>query len=152
AITDPAGNTDQITNPDNPFYSSRPPLVATFEFNGQEVTVIDNHFTSKGGSAALLGSTQPPFDAGEVSRAAQAQSVNSFIHNLLATNPDAKVVVAGDLNEFQFEQPLNVLKGTASVTNYDVPGTDPIAATATYTPGGTAILTDLQDQLPANER
>ena len=30
-ITDPAGNADQQTNPDNPFFDSRPPLVATFD-------------------------------------------------------------------------------------------------------------------------
>ena len=73
------GNTDQQTNPDNPFFTSRPPLVATFMFNGEDVTVVNNHFTSKGGSAPLLGADQPPFDAGEVQRAAQAQAVNKFI-------------------------------------------------------------------------
>ena len=69
-ITDPSGNTDQQINPDNPFYTSRPPLVATFTFNDQDVTIVNNHFTSKGGSAPLYGSDQPPLNAGEVSRAA----------------------------------------------------------------------------------
>ncbi|MCA6109806.1 Ig-like domain-containing protein [Bradyrhizobium cenepequi] len=143
---------DQQTNPDNPFFDSRPPLVATFNFHGEAVTVVDNHFTSKGGSAPLLGSDQPPFDAGEVQRAAQAQAVNTFIDNLLSSDAQAKVIVAGDLNEFQFEEPMAVLKGTATISNYDVPGTDPFDAVADYTPGGTAILNDLQDLLPANER
>jgi Ca2+-binding RTX toxin-like protein len=146
------GNGDQQTNPDNPFFSSRPPLVATFTFHGEAVTIIDNHFTSKGGSAPLLGADQPPFDAGEVQRAAQAQAVNSFVDTLLASDANARVIVAGDLNEFQFEEPMQVLKGTATVTNYDVPGTDPFNAVADYTPGGTAVLDDLQDLLPANER
>src|SRR5262249_34523569 len=152
AITDPTGNTDQHTNPDNPFFSSRPPLAATFHFNGQDVTVIDNHFASKLGSAVLMGSVQPPFDGGEVQRAAQAQAVNNFVDGVLAADPKAKIVVAGDLNEFQFEEPISVLKGTASISGYDVPGSDPITATAIYTPGGTAVLTDLQDLLPPNER
>jgi len=152
AAADAADNGDQVTNPDNPFFESRPPLIATFDFNGQKIIVVDNHFTSKGGSAALLGSDQPPFDAGEVTRAAQAQAVNNFVDSVLSANPNAKIVIAGDLNEFQFEEPLNVLKGTASVSNYNVPGSDPIDATATYTPGGTAVLTDLQDLLPPNER
>src|SRR5262249_6253036 len=103
-------------------------------------------------SSPLLGSDQPPFDAGEVQRAGQAQAVNNFVDSALSSNPAAKIVVAGDLNEFQFEQPLNVLKGTASISNYDVPGTDPFDATATYTPGGTAVLTDLQDLLPPDQR
>jgi Ca2+-binding RTX toxin-like protein len=148
----PDGNGDQQTNPDNPFFDSRPPLVATFTFNGQAVTIVDNHFTSKGGSAPLLGSDQPPLNAGEVQRAAQAQAVNNFVDGLLASDPGAKVIVAGDLNEFQFEEPMQVLKGTATIANYDVPGSDPFDAVADYTPGGVAILNDLQDLLPANER
>jgi len=152
AISDPAGNGDQVANPDNPFFGSRPPLVATFMFNGEAVTVVDNHFTSKGGSAPLLGSDQPPFSAGEVQRAGQAQAVNTFVDGLLASDPNAKVIVAGDLNEFPFEEPLNVLRGTASIANYDVPGNDPFDAVADYTPGGTEILADLLDLLPADQR
>ena len=64
--------------------TSRPPLVATFSFNGEDVTIVNNHFTSKGGSAPLFGSDQPPFNAGEVQRAAQAQAVNNFVDTLLA--------------------------------------------------------------------
>jgi VCBS repeat-containing protein len=147
-----AGATDQWSNPDNPFYDSRLPLSATFSFNGEEVTVINNHFTSKGGSGALYGSAQPPIDAGEVQRAAQAQAVNTYVDGLLAGDPDANVIVTGDLNDFDFEAPLNVIKGTASISNYDTPGTDPYYATATYTPGGTAVLTDLNETLPADQR
>jgi len=151
-IGDPSGNTDQQVNPDNPFFTSRPPLVAIFSFNGEDVTIVNNHFTSKGGSAPLLGADQPPFDAGEVQRAAQAQAVNSFVDLLLASDPDAHVVVAGDLNEFPAEEPMNVLRGTAMIANYDVPGTDPFFATADYLPGGDSILSDLLELLPADEQ
>jgi len=147
-----AGATDQWSNPDNPFYDSRLPLSATFTFNGEDVTVINNHFTSKGGSGALYGSAQPPIDAGEVQRAAQAQAVNTYVDSLLSGNANAKIIVTGDLNDFDFEAPLNVIKGTAQVSNYNTPGTDPFDATATYTPGGTAVLTDLNEKLPANQR
>ena len=138
-----AGAIDQQTNPDNPFFGSRPPLVATFEFNGNDVTIVNNHFTSKGGSGAVFGSVEPPLNASEVQRAAQAQAVNNFVDNLLAGDANAKVMVAGDLNEFPSEEPMSVLKGIATITNYDVPASDPFDATATYVPGGTAILHDL---------
>lgn len=151
-ITTVGGNTDQATNPDNPFYTSRPPLIATFAFNGQEVTVVNNHFASKSGSGALMGSEQPPFDGGEVQRAAQAQAVNNFVDAQLAADPKAKIVVAGDLNEFPFEQPIAVIKGEASISGYDTPGTDPFQATAAYTAGGAAVLSDLLDTLPADQR
>ena len=147
-----AGALDQQTKPDNPFFGSRPPLVATFDFNGNDVTIVNNHFTSKGGSGAVIGSVEPPLNASEVQRAAQAQAVNNFVDNLLAGDANAKVMVAGDLNEFPSEEPMSVLKGTATITNYDVPGSDPFDATATYVAGGTAVLHDLQDTLPANEQ
>jgi predicted extracellular nuclease/2',3'-cyclic-nucleotide 2'-phosphodiesterase (5'-nucleotidase family) len=143
---------DQQTNVDNPFFGSRPPLVATFDFNGNQVTVVNNHFTSKGGSGAVIGSIEPPLNASEVQRAAQAQAVNNFVDNLLASDANAKVMVAGDLNEFPSEEPMSVLKGIATITGYDAPASGPFDATATYVPGGTAILHDLQDTLPANEQ
>ena len=37
------------------FDGTRQPLVATWSFNGQQVTTINVHFTSRGGSDALLG-------------------------------------------------------------------------------------------------
>src|SRR5262245_19038208 len=47
---------------------------------------------------------------------------------------------------------MNVIRGTASISNYDVPGDDPFDAIADYTPGGTAVLSDLLDLLPADQR
>ncbi|ACA16190.1 Endonuclease/exonuclease/phosphatase [Methylobacterium sp. 4-46] len=138
---------DQQTNPDNPFYASRPPLAADFVFNDETVTVVSNHFTSKGGSGALFGSEQPPFDAGQLARAAQAQAVNSFVDGILAASPRARVLVAGDLNDFGFEEPLSVLKGEATLAGYTRAGTG-----VTFTRGGTAVLSDLQDTLPEGQR
>jgi predicted extracellular nuclease len=140
----------QLSDPNNPFYDSRPSLVATFSFNGQDVTVIDNHFSSKGGSGVLEGTDPTPLDAYEDKRAAQAQAVNTYVDNLLAANPDAKIVVAGDLNDFQFEEPLKVLEGVATVSGYT--GSNTPGVTGTYTEGGTQVLTDLTTTLPAREQ
>ncbi|MEM7445414.1 MAG: endonuclease/exonuclease/phosphatase family protein, partial [Pseudomonadota bacterium] len=114
---------DQQANPDNPFFGSRLPLVATFEFNGEEVTVVNNHFSSKGGSAPILGTEQPFDDRQEDQtvngsldeRQAQAEAVNEFVEGLLANDPFANVVVTGDLNEFEFISPVQALGG--SLTN-----------------------------------
>ncbi len=107
-ITDPA---DQAANPDSPFADSRLPLAADFAFNGETVTVVTNHFTSKGGSAPLLGAVQPPTNGGEERRLAQAEAVNGFVDDLLRADPSANVVVVGDLNEFEFEEPIRALEG-----------------------------------------
>jgi predicted extracellular nuclease len=121
-ITDP---TDQQTNPNNPFFASRLPLVATFGFRGEDVTVVNNHFTSKGGSSPLFGQIQPSVATGQNAgqenpvinggvdvRREQAQAVIGFVNDILAANPRANVVVLGDLNEFEFISPLNILEGS----------------------------------------
>lgn len=119
-VTDPL---DQQTNPANAFFDTRLPLVADFQFNGETITVVNNHFSSKGGSDPLFGSNQPPINGSLDQREAQAQSVNNFVDGLLATNPSANVVVLGDLNEFQFFSPLEILEG----------GNDPILTNLTNT-------------------
>lgn len=119
-ITDPV---DQQTNPANPFFASRLPLVATFRFNGKAVTVVNNHFSSKGGSAPLFGQIQPsvalqedPAVNGQVDvRQEQAEAVRAFVDAILADNSAANVVVLGDLNEFEFLSPLTILE--QSLTN-----------------------------------
>jgi uncharacterized protein len=114
---------DQQTNPDNPFFNTRLPLVGYFTFNGQEVTVVNNHFSSKGGSSPLFGRLQPAADLQEDpqingsvdERREQAQAVKNYVDNILANNSHANVVVQGDLNEFEFISPLNILE--QSLTN-----------------------------------
>jgi predicted extracellular nuclease len=89
---------------DSATYSgTRRPLAAQFVFNGQTILAIDVHFTSRGGSDPLTGSTQPPSNAGDAARTAQADGVAAYINNQLATNPALNVAVLGDFNGFWFE-------------------------------------------------
>ncbi len=106
--------TDQQTDPDNPFFGARLPLVATFGFNGAEVTVVNNHFSSKGGSDPLFGANQPPANGSFDERLAQAQAVADFV----GTEQESvdRIVVFGDLNEFEDEEPLDPLYD-AGLTN-----------------------------------
>lgn len=98
------------------FNNSRKPLAAEFKFKGRKVTVIANHFNSKGGDDALFGSNQPPVLESEAQRKEIAKVVNNFVGELLREDSQANVVVLGDLNDFQFSKPLDVLKGD-SLTN-----------------------------------
>ncbi len=108
------GSLEQVEDPNlsdgNAFEDSRIPLAATFLFNGQEVTLVNNHFTSKGGSTPLFGAVQPPVDGGVEQRIEQAQVVENYTNDILETNPNANVAVLGDLNSFEFEPPLEVLE------------------------------------------
>jgi predicted extracellular nuclease len=94
------------------FSSSRKPLVGEFTFNGQTVFVVGNHFNSKGGDQPLFGPNQPPALSSETQRNQQATLVATFTQNILAIDPKANVIVAGDLNDFEFSNPLNILKGS----------------------------------------
>ncbi|MEM1366923.1 MAG: esterase-like activity of phytase family protein [Cyanobacteria bacterium P01_H01_bin.15] len=115
AITDPL---DQQAYPDNPFFDSRLPLAATFSFNGDDITIVNNHFSSKGGSAAIIGTEQPfeelqedPNVNGSLDeRQDQAAAVNEFVADILASDAAANVVVLGDLNEFEFVSPVLTLE------------------------------------------
>lgn len=100
-----------LIDPTNAAFSgSRKPLVGTFEFNGEQVTVIGNHFASKGGDDPLYGPVQPPVLSSEVQRDQQATVVANYVHNLETSNPNAKIIVMGDLNDFQFSTPLTILE------------------------------------------
>lgn len=101
------------------FASSRKPLVTAFSVDGQQIIVIANHFNSKGGDQPLYGPNQPPVNSSESQRLAQAQAVGSFVQGLLAINPNANIVVTGDLNDFQFASSLAPLAaaGLSNMTN-----------------------------------
>ncbi|WP_275588760.1 endonuclease/exonuclease/phosphatase family protein [Croceicoccus hydrothermalis] len=96
---------------------ARVPLGATFTFNGEEVTVIGNHFTSLIGSDTTFSANQPPEMAGALRRAEQAAALNAYVEGILADDPDANVVVAGDFNDFQFEETLQIVAGQLDYAN-----------------------------------
>ncbi|MFF3753739.1 lamin tail domain-containing protein [Streptomyces sp. NPDC002018] len=89
--------------------SSRKPLVGEFWFRGSQVFVVGNHFNSKGGDHPVHGRFQPPTLSSETQRLAQAKEVNTFVADLLDKDKNAKVVVLGDINDYQFSAPLDVL-------------------------------------------
>ncbi|WP_249745511.1 5'-nucleotidase C-terminal domain-containing protein [Mesobacillus boroniphilus] len=104
-------NPGRIEPQNEAFASSRKPLAAEFTFNGEEVIVIANHFNSKGGDQGLFGKNQPPVLGSEVQRMKIANVVKGFITDVLSKNENANVVVLGDLNDFEFSNPIQTLKG-----------------------------------------
>ncbi|WP_081986575.1 lamin tail domain-containing protein [Chitinibacter sp. ZOR0017] len=97
------------------FNNSRKPLVGEFMFNGHKLFVIANHFNSKGGDQPVAGRFQPPTLSSEVQRNQQAQIVADFVRDLKILNPNAKIAVMGDLNDYQFSAPLAKLKAAGMV-------------------------------------
>lgn len=103
-------------DPTNPaFEDSRKSLAAQFEFQGESVIVVANHFNSKGGDQPLFGKHQPPVLKSEVQRMEIAKVVNGFVQDIKEKDPDANVILLGDFNDFEFSNPLKTLKGDVLV-------------------------------------
>ncbi|WP_338554449.1 5'-nucleotidase C-terminal domain-containing protein [Paenibacillus sp. KS-LC4] len=103
-------NPGRISPTDTAFNASRKPLAAEFNFQGKRVVVVANHFNSKGGDGIPWGTIQPVIRSSETQRALQAGIVNSFVSQLVASDPNVNVAVLGDLNDFQFSKTLDILK------------------------------------------
>jgi hypothetical protein len=106
--------------------SSRKPLAGEFVFRGHRLFLIANHFNSKGGDDPLEGRFQPPTRSSETQRHRQAQIVRDFVGKILMADPNANIVVAGDLNDFEWSDTVHILED--------------------------GVLHDLMDTLPENER
>jgi predicted extracellular nuclease len=107
-------------DPLNPAYnSSRKPLAGEFWMHGKKVFVIALHLSSKGGDQPLFGRFQPPARSSEVARHAQAQSVNNFADQIFAVDPEANVIVLGDVNDFDFSETVQILEGGVMTTLMD---------------------------------
>ena len=95
------------------FAGTRRPLVGDFLFNGEAVTLVNVHFTSRGGSSALTGAVQPQVLGGESARVAQSAAVRDFV---LSLGEGKNVAVLGDFNGFYFEPVSNQIE-SAGLTN-----------------------------------
>lgn len=129
---------------------SRKPLVGEFIFNHRKLFVIGNHFNSKKADTPLFGRLQPPVLDSETQRMQQAQVVNSFVNQILALDPTALVVVAGDLNDYQFSNPLLALEGDMLTNLHSL---NPIEEQYTYIYDGNSQAIDhilASDQLMAS--
>jgi uncharacterized protein len=92
------------------FDDTRKSLVGEFRARGKTVFVVVNHFSSKTDDQPLFGPAQPPTRFSEVARHGQAQVVNDFVDSLLALDPNANVIVLGDINDFEFSQTVDILE------------------------------------------
>lgn len=98
---------------------SRKPLAIEVEVGGRQLFLVNVHFRSKGGDDPLFGAVQPPRLVTEAQRVAQAAAVAAFVAELLAADPEARVLVLGDFNDFPFRAPLAALEAAGLVNLID---------------------------------
>ena len=148
AAPEPVANAGEIVLSQSPgqiqpnagaFYESRKPLVGEFSFYGQKIFIIGVHLNSKSGDTALYGLYQPPRLDSERQRIQQANIIQRYVAQLQGLDPDALVVVAGDMNDFQFSETLAALKGS-NLT--DVVELLPVAEQYTYVYEGNSQALD----------
>jgi predicted extracellular nuclease len=116
----------RIAPADSAWNASRKPLAAELTYQGHKLFVIVNHFNSKGGDDPLRGRFQPPVQSSATQRHQQATLVANFVSQIGSADPSANVIVLGDLNDFEFSETVQILRG--------------------------AGLHDLMDTLPLNQR
>jgi len=104
-------NPGRIDPANEAFHSSRKPLAAQFEFQGEDVIVIANHWNSKNGDTPLFGAIQPPQYGSEKQRKKIANIVYNFVEDVKSKNPDANIVSLGDFNDYQFADALKIHEG-----------------------------------------
>nr|WP_246019327.1 endonuclease/exonuclease/phosphatase family protein [Saccharothrix australiensis] len=105
-------------DPANPAWdNSRKPLAGEFLFRGRTVFVVANHFNSKGGDQAMHGRYQEPNRGSEVQRGRQAAALRAFVDQVKAVDRGANVVLAGDINDFQFSPAVATLTAGGSVVD-----------------------------------
>ncbi|MFC3835352.1 MULTISPECIES: ExeM/NucH family extracellular endonuclease [Deinococcus] len=90
---------------------SRPPLAQTFQkTGGGTLTVIANHFKSKG-SCPSSGDVDTGQGCWNQLRVQQAQAVTAFAERLKARVNDQDVLIMGDLNSYGAEDPITAIVG-----------------------------------------
>jgi predicted extracellular nuclease len=124
------------------------------ETQGGSFYVINNHFSSKGGSAVMIGANldneyyAEPLNADSVKREGQAIAVKAFIDGILADGNamNDKIIALGDFNDFQIFPVIGLIQGIIERAQAGVGNTP-----STFVPG-TQILKALIELLPAEER
>ena len=107
-----------LIDPSNPAFKrneedrggSRKPLVGEFRFAGKSLFVVNLHLASKGGDDPIFGRRQPRVESTSRHRTDQAKAVAAFVSEVLQNDETARVVVLGDLNDFENSDALRALE------------------------------------------
>ncbi|KAK6194348.1 hypothetical protein LQW54_011533 [Pestalotiopsis sp. IQ-011] len=113
---------------------SRKPLVAAWEtLDGNNTFFTVNvHWASKGGSSSIQGDARPPVNGVVAARQQQAEVTAAFVAQILAEDPEAKIIVAGDFNEYPVVKPLEDFLSLSRLEDLDVAAGIPEAERYTY--------------------
>ncbi len=114
----PVGEVSMIK--DDVFRNARTPLVQSFKSKSadKDFTVVVNHFKSKGGASRAdvanknKGDGQGAYNA---TRRGQSLAICKYIEELSSAKPNPRVLVVGDLNAYQQEDPIDAMRAKGLV-------------------------------------
>ncbi|TQN43229.1 5'-nucleotidase [Blastococcus colisei] len=109
AAVTPVGDSVGLVDEAN-FDNAREPIAQTFEAQGDQFTVIANHFKSKGSGDGANADQGDGQGASNPDRIGQAEALAGFVEDLRASTGDDDVMVLGDLNAYSQEDPIQVLR------------------------------------------
>ncbi len=89
---------------------SRKPLVGEFRFAGRPILLVNLHLRSKGGDDPIFGRRQPRIKTTDRRRTAQTRVVADFVSEVVKNDSKARIVVLGDLNDFENSSALEALE------------------------------------------
>lgn len=118
----PVGGVSMIK--DDAFYKARTPVVQVFKSEKitTPFTVIVNHFKSKGGASRAdvanknKGDGQGAYNA---TRRGQALAICKYIDELSKKEPTPRVLVVGDLNAYEQEDPIDAMRAKGLVNLHE---------------------------------
>lgn len=115
--------------------SSRKPLAAAWQtvVGNHVFFTVNVHWESKGGSSSLQGDLRPPVNSPVAKRTLQAQITGDFIKSILSLDNDARIVMAGDLNEYSVVQPVTTFANVSGMVDLDVAAGIEVEERYTYT-------------------
>lgn len=102
--------------------ATRKPLVAEWiakKDGKKSFFTVNVHFSSKGGGSSVHGDVRPPINGAVEKRTQQAEITASFISKILKADPAARVIAAGDFNEFAFVKPLTTFAEVSGLKELD---------------------------------
>ncbi|MFK7768716.1 MAG: ExeM/NucH family extracellular endonuclease [Mariniblastus sp.] len=114
----PIGTVSMIS--DEAFSNARTPIVQSFKSisAGNPFTVIVNHFKSKGGSSKDDVANKNKGDgqgAHNATRRSQSLAICGYIDGLKQDNKESRILVIGDLNAYEQEDPIDVMRANGLV-------------------------------------
>ncbi|KAK0628757.1 Endonuclease/exonuclease/phosphatase-like protein [Bombardia bombarda] len=114
-------NPGRIAPASEAWSATRKPIAAQWRAKGAKKPffTVNLHWSSKGGGTSFQGDVRPPINGVIDRRILQANVTGSFIAQILAQDPRAHIISAGDFNEFTFVKPMQTYSSISGLKDLD---------------------------------